>query len=258
MYKKGGRKMIKFEMVDKKIHKGYTLLKKRKINEACSIWWDAWNDIVNLMDQQSLSGINAFDKKFEGSQSIFNWGSDFEMELHNAGLYDESFIQMKIDFCKEYIKRTEDKKQINIQQMKVSIAESYIKMGKQNEGEALFESYLIDDPQWGWGWIAYSDCYRIFSGDKQNDPKKAEAILKRALAVEGLEDREDALEMLIEFYNETNREDDASAIKRQLDELIESNDCEKNNIQSISNTKVGRNEPCPCGSDKKYKKCCGK
>ena len=21
--------------------------------------------------------------------------------------------------------------------------------------------------------------------------------------------------------------------------------------------KVGRNEPCPCGSDKKYKKCCG-
>ena len=22
--------------------------------------------------------------------------------------------------------------------------------------------------------------------------------------------------------------------------------------------KVGRNEPCPCGSSKKYKKCCGK
>lgn len=25
----------------------------------------------------------------------------------------------------------------------------------------------------------------------------------------------------------------------------------------ISNQKVGRNEPCPCGSGKKYKKCCG-
>ncbi|MBW2490541.1 MAG: SEC-C domain-containing protein [Deltaproteobacteria bacterium] len=21
--------------------------------------------------------------------------------------------------------------------------------------------------------------------------------------------------------------------------------------------KIGRNEPCPCGSNKKYKKCCG-
>ncbi|MDX1503354.1 MAG: SEC-C metal-binding domain-containing protein [Thermoanaerobaculia bacterium] len=24
-----------------------------------------------------------------------------------------------------------------------------------------------------------------------------------------------------------------------------------------SAAKVGRNEPCPCGSGKKYKKCCG-
>ncbi|KXV51386.1 UPF0149 family protein [Acetobacter tropicalis] len=28
------------------------------------------------------------------------------------------------------------------------------------------------------------------------------------------------------------------------------------NIQAMS-TKVGRNDPCPCGSGKKYKKCCG-
>jgi SWIM/SEC-C metal-binding protein len=26
----------------------------------------------------------------------------------------------------------------------------------------------------------------------------------------------------------------------------------------IAERKVGRNEPCPCGSGKKYKKCCGK
>jgi SWIM/SEC-C metal-binding protein len=25
----------------------------------------------------------------------------------------------------------------------------------------------------------------------------------------------------------------------------------------IAENKVGRNEPCPCGSGKKYKKCCG-
>lgn len=28
--------------------------------------------------------------------------------------------------------------------------------------------------------------------------------------------------------------------------------------QPIKSTKVGRNEPCPCGSGAKYKKCCGK
>ncbi len=26
----------------------------------------------------------------------------------------------------------------------------------------------------------------------------------------------------------------------------------------VAEKKVGRNEPCPCGSNKKYKKCCGK
>ena len=25
----------------------------------------------------------------------------------------------------------------------------------------------------------------------------------------------------------------------------------------VANKKVGRNDPCPCGSGKKYKKCCG-
>ncbi|MCC5025393.1 MAG: SEC-C domain-containing protein [Candidatus Synoicihabitans palmerolidicus] len=25
----------------------------------------------------------------------------------------------------------------------------------------------------------------------------------------------------------------------------------------VNITKVGRNDPCPCGSGKKYKKCCG-
>lgn len=28
--------------------------------------------------------------------------------------------------------------------------------------------------------------------------------------------------------------------------------------QVINENKVGRNDPCPCGSGKKYKKCCGK
>ncbi|MBO4261299.1 MAG: SEC-C domain-containing protein [Clostridia bacterium] len=31
----------------------------------------------------------------------------------------------------------------------------------------------------------------------------------------------------------------------------------KKDMQAVS-TKVGRNDPCPCGSGKKYKKCCGK
>lgn len=30
------------------------------------------------------------------------------------------------------------------------------------------------------------------------------------------------------------------------------------NREPVRSSKVGRNEPCPCGSGRKYKKCCGK
>lgn len=32
---------------------------------------------------------------------------------------------------------------------------------------------------------------------------------------------------------------------------------EKVQVQVVNERKIGRNGPCPCGSGKKYKKCCG-
>ena len=34
-------------------------------------------------------------------------------------------------------------------------------------------------------------------------------------------------------------------------------DIEKPTLEGIDLSKVGRNDPCPCGSGKKFKKCCG-
>ena len=34
-------------------------------------------------------------------------------------------------------------------------------------------------------------------------------------------------------------------------------DIEKPSLEGIDLSKVGRNDPCPCGSGKKFKKCCG-
>lgn len=247
-----------FEMVDDKIYSGYMLLEKGKCSEACNLWWDAWNDIIYLMDHHNILGIDKFDNKFRGTQSVFNWSSDFEMELGNAGTDDKNYLEKRIEFCSEYIKRSEDKKHINIENMRRAIGESYIELGRQKEGDAIFESYLMEDPKWGWGWIGWSDCYWIFHGNKQNDCYKAETILKKALTVEGLRDRTDVMERLMNFYNDTGRKEEADKIGRELNELEKSKRAMKNNTQSISSTKIGRNDPCPCGSGKKYKKCCGK
>ena len=33
---------------------------------------------------------------------------------------------------------------------------------------------------------------------------------------------------------------------------------EESKARPLKSDKVGRNDPCPCGSGKKYKECCGK
>ncbi len=43
--------------------------------------------------------------------------------------------------------------------------------------------------------------------------------------------------------------------KEKLDEIKKEY---KNSKTVVKEEKIGRNEPCPCGSGKKYKKCCGK
>ncbi|MFS0862114.1 SEC-C metal-binding domain-containing protein [Fredinandcohnia sp. 179-A 10B2 NHS] len=47
-------------------------------------------------------------------------------------------------------------------------------------------------------------------------------------------------------------------LNRELDYRNETQQGQPNNVPTLNTNKVGRNDPCPCGSGKKYKKCCGK
>ncbi len=53
-----------------------------------------------------------------------------------------------------------------------------------------------------------------------------------------------------------NLEQFATAVEKEKKEMI--NSMPKIEKPITSNKTVGRNDPCPCGSGKKYKKCCGK
>jgi preprotein translocase subunit SecA len=46
-------------------------------------------------------------------------------------------------------------------------------------------------------------------------------------------------------------------VAKPIDPAQMSSDSKRTPIKK-STTKVGRNDPCPCGSGKKYKHCCGK
>ncbi|MGI6168866.1 MAG: SEC-C metal-binding domain-containing protein [Christensenellales bacterium] len=89
--------------------------------------------------------------------------------------------------------------------------------------------------------------------------------LKQPLALDELEeDSEIALDIDLEklYFNMLDAKADwlyglpqwdAILSPEKRDEIVKEH---RRTIIAVSN-KVGRNEPCPCGSGKKYKKCCG-
>jgi len=120
---------------------------------------------------------------------------------------------------------------------------------------------------------------RDYIGDK-NNYKKFIKVIKDNYDIPG-----DGIEQLLEFTYETYQlEGKEELIKKALDhlsvpEFLESEiinaiddvcrkipawkyngytEAEKNNSNrvNIEKVRVGRNDPCPCGSGKKYKKCC--
>jgi tetratricopeptide (TPR) repeat protein len=191
---------------------------------------------------------------------------DYDMELENALIENLEFAQTRINFCTEYIERYKDKNEHNIKEMMRRVADTYFRMGNTDEGEALFAKYLIDDPGWGWGWIGWADQYHLYEEYKDTD--KAIGILKQGLEVKGLNDRWDVLDRLHDIYIDMDMHDEEEEVMKEINQIgnkkqamhskgfiTEDSDI---NIPYVAENKIGRNNPCPCGSGKKYKKCCGK
>ncbi|HOY60437.1 MAG TPA: hypothetical protein PK640_20145 [Verrucomicrobiota bacterium] len=49
--------------------------------------------------------------------------------------------------------------------------------GERARAESLFEAWLREDPQWGWGWIAWSDLHWFPCHNSRPDHARAERLL---------------------------------------------------------------------------------
>jgi tetratricopeptide (TPR) repeat protein len=267
------------EMIDDKMQMGYSESEKNHAVQGCEIWFSYWNDVLTLMKKWEIASIEEFEMRFVQTQSVYNWCQDFEMELHNASLRDVRYNQIGIDFCEKIISLIDQEEKSIIENMREAIAESYYNMGEVDKTDELYQEWLEADPKWGWGWICWSDLYWLFSKKECHNPQKAEKILTQAIEIEDIRDKRDVLERLSDFYRDINDIRKKDEIDQQIASLIkdyEKTDSPLLNEGAINDLlysspelnsskefqrrrrKIGRNEPCPCGSGKKYKKCCGR
>lgn len=238
-----------------------------------------------------MQSIQEFDERFGGTQSLFNWIQDLEGELWNAGLEDRQFLTARIGLCEEGLRRFRSDDDLMTENRRRALAESYYELGDTDKAEALYREWLDADPCGGWGWIGWSDCYR-FTRTEQRDWNRCEQILREGLSIADVRDRTDIADRLADPCEEQGRGEEAAEFRRQVErsaatlEVSQSISSagkvlrqktqvniggaglplsEMSNLAAalrgtaapITRQKVGRNEPCPCGSGKKSKKCCG-
>ena len=135
--------------IDDSMQLGYTFEMKNDYVGACTEWGKTWKYIVSAMDTGHYNSIEDFDEDFDGTQCVFNWASDYEMELNNAMMDDRSFAQIRIDYCTEYLKRVSKKDGLNCINIRRAIAETYYQAILSN----LFNGFK---KQFGWKDACYS------------------------------------------------------------------------------------------------------
>jgi tetratricopeptide (TPR) repeat protein len=249
------------ELLDDKIQAGYAQDPEKDPHAAAVTWLNAWSDVQWLCDAAGISSSEEFDDRFPMTQSLYNWSQDLEMALENAGRDDHEMRQALIDFCEESLRRFPREDQLLTENRRRALAGAYFDAGMTEKAEELFGSWLDADPGWGWGWIGWADCYLPWGG-RTADPGRAEKLLSRGYRVPGVRDRADIAERLQQVCEDSGRPGEARQFGEQARRLRhEPRRPAARPAPSPGNTarmaKVGRNAPCPCGSGKKFKKCCG-
>jgi tetratricopeptide (TPR) repeat protein len=249
------------ELLDDKMQAGYVQDAEHDTHAAVITWLDAWADVLRLSDATGISSIEAFDDRFPLSQSLYNWSQDLQMALENAGRDDGEIRQALIEFCEESFRRFPGADQLMIENRRRAMAQTYFDAGMTEKAEELFRSWLDADPAWGWGWIGWADCYLPWDG-RTADFGQAEDLLHRGYRVPGVRDRADIADRLKEVCEDTGRPDEAKEFGEQAERLrqkplLAAARSASSPGANARRVKVGRNDPCPCGSKKKFKKCCG-
>jgi len=168
-----------------------------------------WRRLKELMKILRADSLYALDKANVTLYDLLYWADCFATELHNASIEDKSFDAAKLGFYETYAAMHHgmlSSEVRNLGNIRRYLAESYYSLGDAEKADSLFEEWLGSEPDWGWGWIGWSDCYWLWNLRVEKDFEKAEVILSRGLSVSGVCDKEDIEERLKDLHLERNKQ----------------------------------------------------
>ncbi|MDD5935184.1 MAG: SEC-C domain-containing protein [Clostridiales bacterium] len=223
----------------------------------------AWDQLWKLMEREnnfsSQLGSDILDWQ------IGNWANDLTMLLHNAGKYKELIAVNEQILQIEWGNRKDTS--LFHENAKRDIADAYADMGNVEKAYALYREYLEKDSLWGWGWIGY---YRLLNdNDEPMFRDIIEELYQKIKKGVHFRNMDDLCRELSDEFNTIGELDksDYLAEKYELERtketarlagFLKNIGFENKKLGSFEGKKIYPNDPCPCGSGKKYKKCCAR
>ena len=263
---------------DRAILDGYDRLEAGDRAGAARLWLAAWGSFLQAVDESGVEDLDDFDEQVSGYDYVSGWASRFANEVWDAAYEERLSTAAGLDFTTEFLRRFEMSERHATEEVRRVHGLLHARAGRLHDADALFGRWLAEEPRWGWGWIYWAACYTYAAPDGMSSDVRSIQILQRGATVPGLRDTRDVLEELADQLAFVGRKQEAEEVRRRRASLPE----EEADAEELSElpteptsadpglrespsegeprraNKVGRNQPCPCGSGRKFKKCCGR
>ena len=251
-------KEIELDEIQKEKHAGYNAMMSDDQENMAKAWLHGFELIKELVKNQfpdSKPDLQAVEEKTEFKYGLMSWLGDIERELGNAKLEEE-----RIEYCKALLETFIWGKEAQ-DGFKATIGEAYCELGKEADWVNIFEEWLSQEPN---NMIAVNSyLYCLTTAGKA---EKAKEVAKQYIT----EDMECDIDTETMFYRAQSLFEEAgddrqaevyrkkiSAFHSKCLDMAKTYETEVRGFKPGQERKVYPNDPCPCGSGKKYKKCCG-
>lgn len=247
---------------DDLVQQGYECFENQNAADGLCFWRDAWNIFCSIMEQEKdIHTVYDLMDALDYEYAIDDWLQDYGMELGDAGKCEE-----RIRYCQKVLEMFDwygDDGSL----FKCGIGESLFQEGKVTEAYEYYEEWLAKDS--GNADAISSFCWVL---SENGDVEKAYNLVRGVTW--GVPCYVDNLMLFMHARDlavHVGKEGESKWYQQQLDKLEESIkewDMDDDSyfdeftlpkqIPLVKEKKIYPNDPCPCGSGRKYKKCCGK
>lgn len=201
----------------------------------------AWDYLYSIMLRENRFDGNLGNELIDWQ--IGNWAGDTDMVLWNSKRYTDVIAlneQILSIGWNEHVEK--DGTNLFHENAKRQIADAYEAMGNSDKCFELYNKYLKEDPNWGWGWIGYFR--HLHKYDKNKFKDILISLYDRIFNGDNFHDKKDLYRELSDEFNNVGMNEYSSVMKKMYDDVTihKYDEIDKEILQkTISNTLTSSN-----------------